>query len=54
MKKELSDYCGGKPVRVIATGGVSTMMADGVGCIDHVDKMLTLDGLNYIYEKNKK
>jgi type III pantothenate kinase len=54
MKKELSDYCGGKPVTVIATGGVATMMADGVACIDHVDKLLTLEGLNYIYEKNKK
>jgi type III pantothenate kinase len=54
MKKELSDYCGGKPVGVVATGGVATMMADGVDCIDHVDKMLTLEGLNFIYEKNKK
>jgi type III pantothenate kinase len=54
MKKELSDYCGGKPVKVIATGGVATMMFDGVECIDYVDKMLTLEGLNYIYEKNKK
>jgi type III pantothenate kinase len=54
MKKELSDYCGGKPVTVIATGGVATMMADGVACIDHVDKLLTLEGLNYIYEKNRK
>jgi type III pantothenate kinase len=41
-------------VKVIATGGVATMMADGVDCIDHVDKMLTLEGLNFIYEKNKK
>jgi len=54
MKKELSIYCGGKPVKVIATGGVATMMAEGVECIDHVDKMLTLEGLDYIYEKNKK
>jgi type III pantothenate kinase len=54
MKKELSEYCGGKPVKVIATGGVATMMAEGVTCIDHVDKMLTLDGLHYIYKKNKK
>jgi type III pantothenate kinase len=54
MKDELSGYCGGKPVKVVATGGVSTMMSEGVKCIDYVDKMLTLEGLNYIYEKNKK
>ncbi|MDR0596517.1 MAG: type III pantothenate kinase [Clostridiales Family XIII bacterium] len=54
MKKELSEYCGGKPVKVIATGGVASMMADGVKCIDHVDKMLTLEGLKYIYEKNRR
>jgi type III pantothenate kinase len=54
MKKELSGQCGGKPVKVIATGGVATMMADGVDCIDHVDKLLTLEGLHFIYEKNRK
>ncbi|MDR1496263.1 MAG: type III pantothenate kinase [Clostridiales Family XIII bacterium] len=54
MKQELSDCCDGKPVKVIATGGVAMMMADGVNCIDHVDKLLTLEGLNFIYEKNRK
>ena len=38
---------------VIATGGMSTMMAAETACIDVVDKMLTLNGLEIIYEKNK-
>ncbi|MDR2156978.1 MAG: type III pantothenate kinase [Clostridiales Family XIII bacterium] len=55
MKAELAVYAkSGKPVRVIATGGIAYMMNRGVSCIDHVDKMLTLEGLRYIYEKNKK
>ncbi|MDR1954130.1 MAG: type III pantothenate kinase [Clostridiales Family XIII bacterium] len=55
MKEELAAYTKSTdPVRVIATGGVASMMEKGVDCIDHVDKMLTLEGLNYIYEKNKK
>jgi type III pantothenate kinase len=54
MKRELSELCGDKPVKIIATGGVASMMADGADSIDYVDKMLTLDGLNYIYEKNRK
>ena len=55
MKKELEAYGKSeKPVRVVATGGVSNMMASGVGCIDYVDKMLTLEGLSFIYEKNRK
>ncbi|MDR2610710.1 MAG: type III pantothenate kinase, partial [Clostridiales Family XIII bacterium] len=55
MKKELADYAPTElPVRVIATGGLASMMATGVGCIDYVDRLLTLEGLHYIYEKNKK
>ncbi|MBE6031130.1 MAG: type III pantothenate kinase [Firmicutes bacterium] len=55
MKKELSDYCGGdKEVKVIATGGMASMIASGVDCIDIVDRMLTLEGLEIIYEKNRK
>jgi type III pantothenate kinase len=55
MKKELADYAPTKkPVRVIATGGLASMMAGGVDCIDYVDRLLTLEGLHYIYEKNKK
>ncbi len=55
MKKEIADYTGKEqPVTVIATGGLSQMMADGVDCIDYVDKGLTLTGLQILFEKNKQ
>jgi type III pantothenate kinase len=55
MKRELAEIDGsGDPVRVIATGGMATLMESGTGCIDVVDRMLTLEGLAYLYEKNKK
>jgi len=56
MKKELLQYCGDeqKEVKVIATGGLATLIDAGIDCIDHVDKMLTLEGLQLIYEKNRK
>ena len=38
---------------VVATGGMASLMASGTDCIDHVDKLLTLTGLQLIYEKNK-
>jgi len=59
MKKELAEYCAGEGVseediKVIATGGLATMIDSGVECIDYVDKLLTLDGLEMIYRKNRK
>ena len=55
MKKELSEITeSDKPVTVVATGGLSTMIETGIDSIDHVDKMLTLEGLEIIYRKNKK
>lgn len=54
MKAELQEICGSeKKVTVIATGGLSTLIDEGIDCIDIVDKMLTLRGLKIIYEKNK-
>lgn len=55
MKKELQEYEGSEcEVKVIATGGLATLIDAGIDCIDHVDKMLTLEGLRLIYEKNRK
>ncbi|MDR3295678.1 MAG: type III pantothenate kinase [Clostridiales Family XIII bacterium] len=54
MKKELTKYAPSeKPVRVVATGGIVNMIDNGIGCIDIVDKLLTLEGLQFIYEKNR-
>ena len=55
MKKELQEYGEtDEPVKVIATGGLATLIDNGVDCIDHVDKMLTLEGLEMIYRKNRR
>ena len=55
MKKELQEYSEtDEPVKVIATGGLATLIDNGVDCIDHVDKMLTLEGLEMIYRKNRR
>jgi type III pantothenate kinase len=48
LKKEL----GGK-ARVVATGGLASLIADEVTCIDAVEPELTLLGVRIIYEKNK-
>ena len=42
----------GRP-KVIATGGMATMVESGIDCIDHIDRRLTLDGLQMLHEKNK-
>ena len=54
MKAELETLSPtGKTAKVVATGGLATLIEKGIDCIDHVDKMLTLEGLQLIYEKNK-
>ena len=49
------DKMGIKPedIKVIATGGMATMVESGVDCIDIIDRRLTLNGLQILYEKNK-
>lgn len=49
MKAEL----GGNP-KVIATGGLATLISSESEQIDVVDKFLTMEGLNRIYHMNKK
>ncbi|MBQ6456980.1 MAG: type III pantothenate kinase [Mogibacterium sp.] len=55
MKQEMSSELGCKPedIKVIATGGMATMVESGVDCIDIIDRRLTLNGLQILYEKNK-
>ncbi|BEP30170.1 type III pantothenate kinase [Helicovermis profundi] len=49
MKKEINE----DNVKVVATGGLSNLIASEAELIDVVDKYLTLDGLYYIYSMNK-
>lgn len=48
IKREM----GGNNIKVVATGGFSEVIAKEIGIIDVVDKLLTLDGLNYLYRMN--
>ena len=55
MKEEMASDLGCDPdsIKVIATGGMATMVESGVDCIDIIDRRLTLNGLQILYEKNK-
>lgn len=44
---------GEQDTRVIATGGLSKLIASASGCIGHIDTELTLKGIKRIYDKNK-
>lgn len=50
IKAELNE----ENIKVVATGGFSDLIAKEVQCIDHVDRQLTLDGLNILYHLNTK
>jgi type III pantothenate kinase len=39
--------------KVIATGGLSSLICDSTKTIDQVDPLLTLEGLRLIYDRNK-
>lgn len=41
-------------LKVVATGGLGRIIADGTDAIDIYDSSLTLDGLRILYEKNRK
>ncbi len=49
IKRELKT----EDVLTVATGGFSEVMARETKCIDVIDKMLTLNGLKYLYELNE-
>jgi type III pantothenate kinase len=42
----------GTKVKVIATGGLAPLLAEGTTVIDHIDPDLTLDGLRLLAERN--
>lgn len=48
MKSELGD-----DIKVVATGGLASLICAETKTVDHVDKFLTLDGLRIIYGRNK-
>ena len=48
IKKEMKT----ENVTVVATGGFSEIIAKEISCIDKVDKLLTLEGLKYLYYLN--
>ncbi len=49
MKREL----GAPDAKVIATGGMSRLIASGTDAIDEIDGLLTLKGLRIIYGRNQ-
>lgn len=41
-------------LRVVATGGLGSLIANETDCIEEYNRTLTLQGLRFIYEKNRK
>ncbi|MFZ5967928.1 MAG: type III pantothenate kinase [Bacillota bacterium] len=50
MKKEIGNH---PNLKVIATGGLASLIASESETIDEINRFLTLDGLRIIYERNK-
>lgn len=48
IKRELKE----ENVTTVATGGFSEVIAKEISCIDRIDKLLTLEGLKYLYDLN--
>ncbi len=52
--KTVKSETGYAALKVIATGGMGKLIKEEVTCIDAVDRTLTLEGLKYIYDLNRK
>ena len=50
--KKIKEEEGFEYAKVIATGGLSEFVKKGTQVIDHIDRRLSLKGLNYIYKLN--
>jgi type III pantothenate kinase len=50
--EELKADAPGAPPRIVATGGLASLIADDSKYITRVDHLLTLDGLRIIYQRN--
>jgi type III pantothenate kinase len=51
MLRKILEEIGGTP-KVVATGGLASLIATGSKLIDTVDDTLTLDGLRLIHQRN--
>ena len=52
--KKIKEETGFSDAKVVATGGLSELIADAGAAIDIIDRTLTLRGLNIIYKMNVK
>ena len=53
LKTKMDADADGKPIKVIATGGLAEVIAPETDIIDVVDQQLTLKGLRMIYNLNR-
>jgi len=52
--KRMKEEAGLTDATVVATGGLGKIIVEGTDCIDVYNPMLTLQGLRFIYMKNKR
>lgn len=51
--KKAKEEMNNENLKIVATGGLAKIIQDGTDVIDHYDGLLTLKGLNLIYQKNR-
>ena len=54
MVKHMIEESGYGQVKVVATGGLGSMIAQNTDCIDVYDPNLTLQGMRFIYNKQNR